>query len=101
MRGETGHEIQSITDDLNKLSTIVDERVSGHINSTKEQHVTLRKEMNTELIVAEQEISTVMHDVNKNNQEVRDCFCQSELADAQKFAELDRGVAELREQILG
>ena len=52
--------------------------------------------MNIELIVAEQEISTVMHDVNKNNQEVRDSFCQSELADAQKFAELDREGADIR-----
>jgi flagellin-like hook-associated protein FlgL len=40
-----------------------------------------------------------MQDVSKNNQEVRDSFCQSELASAQKFAELDREVAELREQI--
>jgi hypothetical protein len=40
-----------------------------------------------------------MQDVNKNNQEVRDSFCQSELAYAQKLAKLDREVAELREQI--
>jgi len=39
-----------------------------------------------------------MQDVNKNNQEVRDSFCQSELANAQKFAELETEVAELREQ---
>jgi len=55
--------------------------------------------MNTELNVAKQETSTFMQDVNKNSQEVRDSFCQSELANAQKFAELDREVAELREQI--
>ena len=55
--------------------------------------------MNTELNAAKPEISTFMQDVNKNNQEVRDSFCQSELANAQKFAELDREVAELREQI--
>jgi hypothetical protein len=35
--------------------------------------------MNAELNVAKQEISTFMRDVNKNNQEVRDSFCQSEL----------------------
>ena len=77
MREATRHEIQSIRDDLNKLSASVDERVSRHINSTKEQHDNLRKEMNTELNVAKQEISTFMQDVNKNNQEVRDSFCQS------------------------
>ena len=55
--------------------------------------------MNTDLNVAKQEINTFMQDVNKNNQEVRDTFCQSEWANAQKFAELDREVAELREQI--
>jgi ElaB/YqjD/DUF883 family membrane-anchored ribosome-binding protein len=69
---ETGHEIQSIRDDLNKLSISVDDRVSRHINSTKEQHLSLRKETNTELNVAEQEISMVMRAVNKNTQEVRD-----------------------------
>jgi hypothetical protein len=55
--------------------------------------------MNTELNTAKQEINTFLQDVNKNNQEVRDSFCQSELAKAQKFAGLDREVAELREQI--
>jgi flagellin-like hook-associated protein FlgL len=55
--------------------------------------------MNTKLNVAKQEISTFMQDVNKNNQEVRDSFCQSELHNAQKFAELDREAAEMREQI--
>jgi ElaB/YqjD/DUF883 family membrane-anchored ribosome-binding protein len=70
MREETKHEIQSIWDHLNKLSASVDERVSRHINSTKEQHDSLRKEMNTELNVKKQEISTFMQDVNKNNQEV-------------------------------
>jgi hypothetical protein len=55
--------------------------------------------MNAELNVAKQKISTFMQNVNKNNQEVRDTFCQSELANAQKFAEPDRQVAELREQI--
>jgi len=55
--------------------------------------------MSTELNIAKQEISTFTQDVNKNNREVRDCFCQSELANAQKFADLDREVAELREQI--
>jgi ElaB/YqjD/DUF883 family membrane-anchored ribosome-binding protein len=64
---ETRHEIQSIRDDLNKLPASVDERVSRHISSTDEQH-NLRKEMNTELNVAKQEISTFMQDVNKNNQ---------------------------------
>ena len=38
-----------------------------------------------------------MQDVNKNNQEVRDSFGQSERANAQKFADLDREVAEMRE----
>jgi len=69
---ETRREIQSIRDDLSKLSTSVDERVSRHINSTKEQHDNLRKEMNTELNVAKQEITTFMQEVNKNNQEVRE-----------------------------
>jgi flagellin-like hook-associated protein FlgL len=55
--------------------------------------------MNIELNVAKQEIRTFMQDVNKNNQEVRDSFCQSELATAHKFTELEREVAELREQI--
>ena len=95
LREETRHKIPSIRDDLNKLST----RVSRHINSTKEQHDNLRKGMNPELNVAKQEINTFIYDVNKNNQEVRDSFCQSELANAQKFAELDREVAELKEQI--
>ena len=99
LREETRREIQSVRDDLNKLSTSVDERVSRHINNTKEQHDNLRKEMITELKVAKQEINTFMQDVNKNNQEVRDSFGQSERANAQKFAELDREVAELREQI--
>ena len=99
MREETRHEIQLIRDDLNKLSTTVDERVSRHINSSTAQHDNLLKEMNTELNVAKQEVNTFMQVVNKNNQELRDSFCQSELANAQKFAELDRKVAELREQI--
>jgi ElaB/YqjD/DUF883 family membrane-anchored ribosome-binding protein len=43
LREETRHEIQSIRDDLNKLSTNVDERVSRHINDTKEQHDNVRK----------------------------------------------------------
>jgi hypothetical protein len=41
LREETRHEIKSIRDDLNKLSASVDEE----INSTKEQHDSLRKEM--------------------------------------------------------
>jgi len=99
LREEIRHEIQSIRDDLNKLSTSVDESVSRHINSAKGQHDNLRKEIKTELNVVKQEISAFMQDVNKSNQEVRDSFCQSELANAQKFAELDREVEELREQI--
>jgi len=99
LREETRHEIQSIRDDLNKLSTSVDESVSRHINSTKEQHNNLRKEMHTQLNVAKKEINTFRQDVNKSNQEMRDSFCQSELANVQKFAELDREVTELREQI--
>ena len=71
MREETRREIQSVRNDLNKLSTSVDDRVSRHINSTKEQHDNLSKEMNTELNVAKKEINTLMQDVNKNNQEVR------------------------------
>jgi DNA-directed RNA polymerase subunit F len=82
--------MQSVRDDLNKLSAGVNNRVSRHIKSTKEQNDSLRKDVNTELNVAKQEISTLMQDVNKNNQEVRDSFCQSELANAQKFAELER-----------
>jgi hypothetical protein len=49
--------------------------------------------------VAKQEISTFVQDVNKNDQEVPDSFCHSELANAHKFAELDREVAEVSEQI--
>jgi hypothetical protein len=70
-----------------------------HINSTKEQHDSLRKEMNIELNVAKQEIGMFKQDVNKNYQEVRDSFCRSELANTQTFAELDIEVADLREQI--
>jgi len=54
LREETRHEILSIMDDLNKLSASVDEGVSRHINSTKEQNDSLRKEINTELNVAKQ-----------------------------------------------
>jgi len=50
----------------------------------------LRKEMNTELNVEKQEISTFMQDVNKNNQEVRESFCRSEPANAKKFAVIER-----------
>jgi methyl-accepting chemotaxis protein len=67
LRKETRHKIQLI----NEQSAGVDERVSRHTDSTKEQHDSLCKEMNTELNVAKQEISTFMQDVNKNNQEVR------------------------------
>ena len=63
------------------------------INSTKERNGSLRKEMNTELNLTKQEVSTFMQDVYKNKQKVRDSFCQSELANAQKFAELERVVA--------
>jgi ElaB/YqjD/DUF883 family membrane-anchored ribosome-binding protein len=80
LREETRHEIQLIRDDFNKLSASVDERVSRHINSTKEQHYSLRKELHTELDVPKQQISTFLQDVNKNNQEVRDSFCRSQLA---------------------
>jgi phosphoglycerate-specific signal transduction histidine kinase len=59
LREETRQEIQSIKDDLNKLSTSVDGRVSRYINSIKGQHDILRKEMNTELNVSKQEISYV------------------------------------------
>ena len=52
MREET----RQIRDDLRKLSDSVDERVSRHINSTKEQHDSLRKEMNIELNVAKKEV---------------------------------------------
>ena len=99
MREETRHEIKSITDDLNKLSARVDGRVPRDISSTKQQHDTLHKEMNTELSVAKQDLIAFMQDLNKNNQEVRDSFCHSELAEEHKCASLDRDVAELREQI--
>jgi hypothetical protein len=55
--------------------------------------------MNTELNVAKQEISIFMQDVNKNSQEMLDSFCRSQVANTQKFAELDREVADLRDQI--
>ena len=90
LREEKRREIHSIRDDLNKPSASVDERITKHVNSTKEQNDNLREEMNTELNVAKQEISTFMQAVNKNNQEVRDSFCQSELTNAQKFVELRR-----------
>jgi ElaB/YqjD/DUF883 family membrane-anchored ribosome-binding protein len=99
LREETRHGVQSIMDDLNDLSTSADERVSRHIDSPTEQHDNLRKEMNTELNVPKQEISTFMQDANKTNEEVRDSFCQSELANVLKCAELDREVAELRKHI--
>jgi ElaB/YqjD/DUF883 family membrane-anchored ribosome-binding protein len=99
LREQTRHKIQSIRDSLNRPSTRVDERVSRHIKSTKEQHDNLGKEMSTGLNVAKQKRSKFMQDVNKNNQEVRDGFCRSELANSHKIAELDREVAELREQI--
>jgi hypothetical protein len=92
----------SIRDGLkNELTTCVVERVSRHINGTKGQHDNLHKEMNTELNVAKQGISTFRQNVNKINQEVRDTFCRSALANAQKFTELDTEVAELREQMSG
>jgi hypothetical protein len=96
LTAETRHEIQLITDDLNKLSASVDERVSRHINSTQEQHVMLPKEINTELNVAMQDIRTFMQDVSKNIPEVRGSFCRSELAYTQKFAKLDIEVANMR-----
>jgi DNA anti-recombination protein RmuC len=40
-------EIQSVTDEFNKLPSSVDERVSRHIKSTKYEHDVLRKEINT------------------------------------------------------
>ena len=67
MREETRHEIQSIRDDLTKLSASVDERVARHINSTTEQNDSFHKEMNTKLNMRKQEMSTFMQDVNKNN----------------------------------
>jgi ElaB/YqjD/DUF883 family membrane-anchored ribosome-binding protein len=100
LRAETRHEIQLITDDLNKLSASVDERVSRHINSTKEQYVILRKEVNTELNVAIQDISTFMQDVGNNIQEVRSSFCRSELAYTQKFAKLDTEGTILRGSVI-
>jgi len=70
LREETRSQIQSIRDDLTKLSASVDERVAIHINNTKEQNESLRKEINTKLNVTTQEMSTFMQDVNNNNQEV-------------------------------
>jgi hypothetical protein len=40
-----------------------------------------------------------MQDISINSQEVRNNFCRSEVANTQKFAELDRDVADLGEQI--
>jgi hypothetical protein len=54
----------------------------------------LRKEIN-----AKQEIDILKQDVNKRNQEVQDSSCRSELANEQKFAEVDKQVADLREQV--
>jgi hypothetical protein len=94
LREETRHEIQSVKDDL-KLQLV----------SMREYQDTLtapnnwRQKINTELNVAKQDISTFMQDVSQNNLEVRDSFCRSELVNAQTFAELDREVAGLKEQI--
>jgi hypothetical protein len=55
--------------------------------------------MNSELNVAKQEISTVMQGVGIKNWEVQESFCWSEPASTQKFAKLDRGVADSRKQI--
>jgi ElaB/YqjD/DUF883 family membrane-anchored ribosome-binding protein len=96
---ETRQEIQSVRDELNKLSSSVDERVSRHIKSTKHEHEVLHKEINAELKVAKQEINILKQDVNKRNQEVQDSFSRSELVNAQKFAEVDKQVADLREQV--
>ena len=49
LREETRHQILRL---INELSSSVDERVSRHADSTKEQHDSLRNEMNTELNVA-------------------------------------------------
>ena len=45
--------------------------------------------MNTELNVAKQEICTFMQKATKNNQDMPDSFCRSELDNARKFSELD------------
>jgi len=49
LREETRLEIHSVRDSLNKLSASVSKRVSGHINSTKDQNDSLRKDINIEL----------------------------------------------------
>jgi hypothetical protein len=59
----------------------------------------LRKEINTELTVAQKERNIFMQDASKNSQEVRGSFLRSEVADTQRFGELDREVAGLRVQI--
>jgi hypothetical protein len=59
----------------------------------------LRKEINAELKVVKQEIDILKQGVNKRNQEVPDSFSRSELANAEKFAEADKQVADVREQV--
>jgi ElaB/YqjD/DUF883 family membrane-anchored ribosome-binding protein len=77
LRKETRLKVQPIRDDLNKLSASVYERISRHINSTKDQHYSVREDINTEVNLAKQEISTFVQDVSKSNQEVWDSFCWS------------------------
>ena len=99
LREETKGEIQSVRDELNKLSSSVDERVCRHIEHTKKAHDVLRTEIGKELKAAKQEIDSVKQDVNKKNQDVLDSLSRSDLANEQKFIEVDRQVAELRGQI--
>jgi hypothetical protein len=99
LREETKGEIQLVRDEFDKLSNSVDERIAIHDKSTKHENDLLRKEMTTELQGAKQEINTIKQDVKKGNQEIRDRFCSSELSNAQKFTEIDKQVADLREQM--
>jgi predicted nucleic acid-binding Zn-ribbon protein len=59
----------------------------------------LRTEIGKELKAAKQEIDAVKQDVNKKNQDVLDSLSRSDLANEQKFIEVNRQVAELRGQI--
>jgi hypothetical protein len=98
LREETREETQSVSDELNKLSCSVDERVSRHIHSTKYENEVWRKTINTEMKVAKQKIDTLKQDVNKRDQKVQDRFRRSKLANAKKYAEADKQVADLGEQ---
>jgi ElaB/YqjD/DUF883 family membrane-anchored ribosome-binding protein len=99
LREETKGEIQSVRNELNKLSSSVDERVCRHTESTKKALDVLRTEIGKEPKAAKKEIDAVKHEANKKNQDVLESLDHSDLTNEQTFIEVDRQVAELRGQI--